>query len=144
MKALALVTLLAAAAAAAALAAAAEPPEYELRTSGALELRAGDRGAVSLTVAPAAGRRIDRDAPLSVRVTVTPATGLKPLKARYALADAADPRAESPRFDLAVEATTPGDYTLSADVRFWVCAKKTCRPVRETVTVPIKVLGDGG
>jgi len=118
---------------------AADAPEHELRTGGALTLAAGARVAASLTIVPVPGRRLAADAPLSLRLTVTPADGLKLPRRRYTLADAADPRAEAPRFDLAVEALAPGAYTVSVDARFWLCAAHTCRAVRDHIELPVTV-----
>jgi hypothetical protein len=112
-------------------------PEHELRTGGPVTLAVGARGAASLTIVPAAGRRLDADAPLSLRLTVTPATGLKLARRRYTLVDAADPRAEAPRFDLALEGTSAGSYTVTVEARFWLCAARTCRAVRDTVEIPV-------
>lgn len=120
----------------------AEPPaEHELRTGGDLALAPGARGAASLTIVPAPNRRIDASAPLTVRLAVSPAKGVKLVRRRLTRDDAADPRAEAPRFDLEVQADpdASGPYTLTADVRFWVCGKKTCRPVRDRATLTIHV-----
>lgn len=116
------------------------PREVELKVGAPAPLVVGQTGALSLTVAPAPGRRIDRDAPFSLRISLAPAAGLVASKRRYALADAADPRAEAPRFDLGLEARTVGDYRAVLDLRLWVCAAKTCVPVRETLAVPISVI----
>jgi hypothetical protein len=112
-------------------------PEYELKTGGAVEVATGARGSASLTIAPAAGRRIDGAAPLSVRLSAP--KGLKLERRRLSLADAADPRAEAPRFDLAFTAEQPGAYALTVEARFWICAKKTCRPVRDKVEIAVTV-----
>jgi hypothetical protein len=120
--------------------AAPEPPrEHELRVGAAVTLAAGARGAASLSIVPAAGRRIDADAPLSLRLSATPARGLELPRHRYALVDAADPRAEAPRFDLALAGQTPGSYTLRVEARFWLCAARSCRAVRDTVEIPVTV-----
>jgi len=115
------------------------PREHELRTGAPVTLAPGTRAAASLTIVPAPGRRIDADAPLSIRLAVTPATGLKLPRRRYAVADAADPRAEAPRFDLALEGAAAGAYTLTVEARFWLCAARTCRAVRDTVEIPVAV-----
>lgn len=120
-------------------AAAKEPPDYEIRVPEALELEPGATGSVSLTIAPAEGFSISQDAPLVVRLSVEPTDGLMLPRTRYTREDAADERADAPRFDLAVEGKTAGDYTLSLAIRFWVCRKKTCRPVDENRKVVVKV-----
>jgi hypothetical protein len=115
---------------------AAGPADHELRAA-ALTLAEGARGAVSLTIAPAAGKSIDAAAPLSLHLSVP--DGLTVGKKRLALADAADPRAEAPRFELAVTAARAGRYTLRVEARFWLCGKKVCRPVRDAIDVPVTV-----
>ena len=105
--------------------AAPEPREHELRVGGAVTL--------------AAGRRIDAEAPLSIRLSATPGAGLVLPRHRYALGDAADPRAEAPRFDLALEGQAAGSYTLRVEARFWLCAARSCRAVRDTVEIPVTV-----
>jgi hypothetical protein len=119
--------------------AAPEPREHELRAGGAVTLATGARGAASLSIVPAAGRRIDAEAPLSIRLSATPAAGLLLPRHRYALGDAADPRAEAPRFDLALEGQAAGSYTLRVEARFWLCAARSCRAVRDTVEIPVTV-----
>jgi hypothetical protein len=113
--------------------------EHELRAGGAVEVAVGARGAASLTIVPAAGRRLDASAPLSVRLSIAPAAGVKLPRRRYVLADAADPRAEAPRFDLPLEGVTAGTYVLTVEARFWLCALRTCRPVRDQVDIPVTV-----
>lgn len=97
--------------------------DYELKVADA-----------SLTVVPAAGHEIHRGAGIIVRLA--PPDGVTLKKKRLQLADAADPRADAPRFDIAFTAP-PGSYTVAADVRFWLCAKKTCKPIRAKADVPI-------
>lgn len=118
---------------------AADPPEYELKTGGAVEVVTGAKGSASLTIVPAAGRRVDTGAPVTLRLAVTPANGLELARKRFALADAADPRADAPRFDLPFTAAQAGSYQIVVDVRFWICAAKTCRPVREQATIDVTV-----
>ncbi len=117
----------------------APPPEYELRPGAAVTLAPGAKGAASLTIVPAAGHHVDPGAPVSVRLTIAPAAGVKLPRHRLSLADAADPRAEAPRFDLPLVAETAGAYQLTADVRFWICATRTCRPAHDTITIDITV-----
>ena len=113
--------------------------DHELKLPAEHHARPGDRGAVSLLVSPKAGYTISRDAEVAVDLTVRPAEGLELPRRRYRRKDAADARADAPRFDLAFTATRAGVYTLTVDARFWVCAKHTCRPVSERRTVTIHV-----
>lgn len=115
------------------------PPEHELRTGGEVTVAVGGSGSGSLTIVPAPGRRIDTRAPVTVRLSVTPAEGLELARRRLALADAADPRADAPRFDVALMGKAAGAYVVTADVRFWVCGAKTCRPVWDRAEIAVTV-----
>ena len=109
-----------------------ETPSYEIRVEPErIEARQGDEGAVSLTIAPAAGLRIDRRGPLRINLSVAPAEGLELVRTRYRRKHAADARADAPRFDLRYRARAAGTYRVSLELRFWVCRKHTCWPTRE-------------
>ncbi len=115
-------------------------PGYVLRVSpDAVEVEVGSRGAVSLTIVPQSGYSIDRDGPLRIRVEVEPVEGLELPQKRFRRKHAADAQAESPRFDLRYKAATAGDYTVVIDTQFWICRRYTCRAVRETRRVPVRV-----
>lgn len=95
----------------------------------------GGRGAMSVTIAAEPGYTISREGPLSITVAAPP--GVTPTKQRYARADAADARAESPRFDLRYQAQAAGEHPLEVRLRFWVCATRSCRPVDVQRTVVV-------
>jgi hypothetical protein len=115
--------------------AASAPTAYELR----LPATKGDSGAVSLTIAPGAGHSVSRDGPLRIDVSAVPNAGLKLSATRLTRSDAADPEADAPRFELGYTAELPGGYAVAIEIRFWICRKRTCRPVRETRTVDVAV-----
>jgi hypothetical protein len=113
---------------------------YALRVDPTeVALAPGDAGAVSLTIAPAAGHAIDRDGPLRVRLAAAPAGGIELARAHYRRGDAADAEADAPRFDLRFRAAAAGDYELAVDARFWLCRRYTCRAVRESRRIPVRV-----
>lgn len=122
------------------LSASADEPTHELRLAEVPEVNPGATGAVSLTIAPDDGWTISRDGPLRITLAVTPSIGVSLPRRRYVRADAADARADAPRFDLRFKAVTAGDYTVGLDVRFWLCARQTCHPVRERRTVALRVV----
>ena len=118
------------------------PTAYELDVPKRLTVTRGDSGAISLTIAPRSGYTVSREGPLRVDVSAVPDTGLALTKTHYTRDDAvnaADAVANSPQFDVGYEATLPGGYAVAIDVRFWICRKRTCRPVRETRTVDVAV-----
>jgi len=121
---------------AAALRARAAAPGWELRAADA-SVEVGARGAVSLTIAPAAGHTVSHDGP--VRVDLRTDDGLGLARTRYDRRDAADPAADAPRFDLKLEGRTAGDHVLAIDAHFWLCGRKVCEPVHAHRTVVVHV-----
>lgn len=115
------------------------PEAYELRLPERLSVVKGESGAISLTIAPGAGHSVSRDGPLRIDVSAVPASGLALAEARYTRADAADPEADAPRFEIGYTAELPGGYAVAIEMRFWICRERTCRPVRETRTVDVAV-----
>jgi hypothetical protein len=115
----------------------ADDPGWEVR-AGDVALAVGAAGAVSLTIAPAAGRIVSADGPVRVDV-VAADDGIAVPRRRYGRRDAADPAADAPRFDLKVRALAPGDHDLAIDVRFWLCGARVCVPVRAQRTVTVHV-----
>ena len=106
---------------------------WELRIDESVEVEAGAAAAVSLTIAGTGGRTISKDGPVRVEIS---STTLELKRTRYDRRNAADPAADAPRFDLKLVAK-PGDHELAIDARFWVCGKRTCRPVRARRTVAV-------
>jgi hypothetical protein len=99
----------------------------------------GAAAAVSLTIAPRAGYRLDRDGPLTIDLAVAPAGGVTLPRRRYQRRHAADVQADAPRFDLETRAKEAGDTTLKVTVRCWICRRTTCWPVREALAIAVHV-----
>ncbi len=118
---------------------AAATDDYRISIDGAVTVTEGQRTVVSLTVAARSGYSISHDGPLTIQLSATPDGALTLPRSRYHRADAADAHAENPRFDLALVAGAPGQATLTVDTHFWVCAKKTCRPVRDQRQVHVTI-----
>lgn len=117
-----------------------DAPGFEIRlVPETVAAEVGSKGAVSLTIAPSPGYRIDRDGPLRIGVSVSPETGLGLPRRRYRRSEAADEQAEAPRFDLRYQADAAGDYQLAVEVRFWLCRRHTCRAIKEQRRVGVVV-----
>jgi hypothetical protein len=127
-------------------AASADDPGYELRIAAPATIELGGVGAVSVTVAPSAGRTISAEAPLRLELIITD-DGLGLPRRRLLRKDAADPAAEAPRFDVKVRARAAGEHALAIEARFWLCRRRTCRPVvarrMVTLTVPAPMIDAG-
>jgi hypothetical protein len=119
---------------------AAAPVEYDVRLPRTASLEPGEQRSLSLTITPRSGYTISTEGPLSVKLTVEPERGLALPRRRYSRKDAADARAEAPRFDLRARAIDPGSYRVAVDLRFWVCARRTCRPVSERREIEVEVM----
>jgi hypothetical protein len=115
--------------------AAADDAKYELRVPDTVEVEPGAATTVSLTIAGTGGRTISKDGP--VRVELASPTLTLP-RTRYDRRHAADPAADTPRFDLKLTAPAAGDHELALSVRFWLCGARVCRPVRTTKTVTVR------
>jgi hypothetical protein len=115
------------------------PVGYRLSLPERVEVEAGQGSAASLTIAPEPGYAVSRSGPLRVDLSAAPADGLELPRRRYGRAHAADPRADAPRFDLAVRGARPGRYRLDVGVRFWLCRGPSCRPIRASRAVAVEV-----
>ena len=113
------------------------PPRYRIALPAELAVDQGQGGALSLTLSPDPGYSISRTGPLVVSLAAP--EGLELPRTRYQRAQAADPQADSPRFDLAVRGARPGRYQLTVELSFWLCRGKVCRPIRASRTVAIEV-----
>ena len=122
-------------------AASGQSTEYRIELGPVASLEVGQPGSQTLTLTPLRGRRISRDGPLLIDVVVDPAEGLKLTRTRLRLRDAVDPEAHAPRFEIPLVGERPGSYQLELDIRFWICARRTCRPVRERRRAPVEVVG---
>lgn len=112
---------------------------YAIKATERLEVEVGAEAAVSLTIVPAAEHSISQSGPLLIELAITPAEGLRLHKRRYRRADAADERADAPRFDLRVRGAAAGSYRIELELAFWVCRRWSCWPVTETRQVAVRV-----
>ena len=111
---------------------------YRVRIARTIELEVEATRSASLTLLPAAGRTISRDGPIAI--TATPAgEGVRLRRQRFGREHAADPAADAPRFELVLTGATPGRHRVGIDIRFWVCAQRTCHPVHESADLWVEV-----
>ena len=110
----------------ASLAGAAPDPGFELVRGAVPAVKVRQNAALSLSIVPHPGHRLLASAPVIVRLS---GEGVHPARAEYRREDAVDPRAEVPRFELAITGDKAGAATLTADCTFYLCRGKLCRPV---------------
>jgi hypothetical protein len=104
-----------------------------------VELVAGGSATIDLDIVPADDRTVSRDGP--VRVDVRVPDGVATPRRRLSLADAADPGARAPRFSIKLSAEKAGSYDVELRVRFWLCSRQSCKPVRASKQVAVVVTG---
>ncbi len=120
----------------------AKPADYDIQIEMAPAAIVGERQTLSLEINPAPKRSISTDGPIKVSLSVAPATGLTVEKTILRRADAIAKEAEATagvHFAVGFIATKPGRYQLDFDIRFWLCGRRTCRPVREHRQVEIVI-----
>jgi len=117
---------------------------YEVALPARIEVAAGERASVSLTVAATDGRTISQEGPLRVTLRAVPEGALELPRRRYHRADAADAKAAAPRFDLVLVGARAGTHTLEIELAFWLCHRRTCRPIRVHRTVRVEVRAGPG
>jgi hypothetical protein len=112
---------------------------YTLDTAGSTSaLKAGEQGKLSVTIKPTApGWHVHPQAPLKIRFEAPPA--LKLARAELGRKDAADPRAEQPRFETSFLAAAAGAQEAKATVDFFVCSDTACVKQVRTVAIPVAV-----
>lgn len=113
--------------------------DHDIRVPKTVSVVVGSRGSVSVTIRPKGRFRISRRGGVRIDVSVAPSTGLGLTRTRYRRRHAADPRADSPRFDIRYRPTKSGSYQLKLALAFWVCGRHTCRPIRTTRAVTVSV-----
>ena len=112
-------------------------PAWELVAPEKLELTAGAATTFDLDIVPAEDRTISRDGP--VRIDVKVPAGVTTSRRRLALSDAGDPAARAPRFSIKLTAAKAGSYDVELRVRFWLCSRQSCKPVRTSKKLSIVV-----
>lgn len=112
---------------------------YKVVTDGSSRtLEVGKKGKVVVDVVPLEkGIHVNREFPLKYKVE--PSAGLKVDKVEWKRADAVDPAAENPRFEIPVTAAVRGGQSVTVQMRFAICSDAWCVPQTKTVTVPIDV-----
>jgi hypothetical protein len=114
----------------------AEEPSYDLYQPSPPALTVDRPASISLSVAPRPGYRLLGDGPVTLRLS---GTGLLLPRPELRREDAADPRAEVPRFEVPVVPTRAGQARLEADLVFYVCRQKRCRPIETRATWALEV-----
>jgi hypothetical protein len=117
--------------------ASARADSWELKVPEKIELVAGASGTLPVAVVIDRGLTISKDAALVL--DLAPDAGVTVRRKRLGRGDAVDPDADAPRFAIPLHAAAPGDYALKLHLRFWLCAKQTCRPIDARRSVAVAV-----
>jgi hypothetical protein len=112
---------------------------YKVVTDGSTRtLQVGERGKVVVAVDPLEkGIHVNREFPLKYKVEAS--AGLRVDKLEWKRADAVDPNADNPRFEIPFTAAARGAQQVAVQMRFAICSDAWCVPQTRTVTVPVEV-----
>jgi hypothetical protein len=111
---------------------------YRLETEGTTrQVAAGGQGKLVLAIVPARGTHVHPQAPLKITLAGSP--GLKLAKDRLGHADAVDPKAEGPRFEVPFTALAAGAQEARAKVEFFICSDQWCVKQARELAVSIDV-----
>jgi hypothetical protein len=113
-----------------------EDPGFELVRGAAPALKVRQSATLSLSIVPHAGHRLLLGGPVIVRLR---GEGLRPQRQLYHREEAVDPRADVPRFELAVTADKAGPARLEAHCTFYLCRGPLCRPIETSTTFAVTV-----
>ncbi len=111
---------------------------YRIVTDGSTQaVKAGGKGKLVLFIEPVARVHVHPQAPL--KITLESSEGLKLEKATLGHADAADPKAEAPRFEVPFLAAAAGKQQARAKLDFFICSDQWCVKQVRDVVVPVEV-----
>jgi hypothetical protein len=116
---------------------------YEIKTGSAPEkLKAGEKGKVTIEIAPKAGAHVSDQAPLKIELT---GKQVEPEKAKLTLADSvvkkqAGQEFVAPKFEVPFAAKTAGKGAVDAKMTFFICTEKICARQQKNVSIPVEVL----
>lgn len=111
---------------------------YRLETEGSTrQLAAGGTGKLVLAIVPVKGTHVHPAAPLKIALSGTP--GLRLARTQLGHADAVDPRAEGPRFEVPFTAVAAGAQEARAKVDFYLCSDAWCVKQSRDVVVAVDV-----
>jgi hypothetical protein len=107
-----------------------------VRTQGStIRLRAGESGTLRLSLDPAPGAHVSREAPLKVQLSSAQASFER---SRLTLADATLD-GEGAHFEVGFTPTAQGPISLEASVSFFACTATTCARQSRTVSLAVEV-----
>jgi hypothetical protein len=112
--------------------------DYSVHTSGTTsEIEVGKPGTFSLVIHPKNGTKIHPQAPLEVKVNVP--SGMRVDKGKLGRGDMHDKEAASPDLRTALHGEKDGQYSIEADVSFFLCTDEWCQRMTDRVSIPVRV-----
>jgi hypothetical protein len=111
---------------------------YRIDTEGSTRTVApGGTGKLVLAIVPDKGTHVHPAAPLKIALAGSP--GLRLAKEQLGHADAVDPKAEGPRFEVPFTAVAAGAQEARARIDFYLCSDAWCVKQSRDVRVPVDV-----
>lgn len=110
---------------------------YTVDASGTTtSVKAGKDGVFKLSIKPAKGYKVSREAPMKIKLK---SDGVKLAKAKLGQKDAKDAEHKSVKFKVDFAAATAGKQSIECDATFFVCSDKICEKKKEKLTVAVNV-----
>lgn len=111
---------------------------YRLETEGTTrQLASGAEGKLVIAIVPLNGTHVHPSAPL--KIALSGSAGLKLSRDKLGHADAIDPQAEAPRFEVPFTGTQAGAQEARAKVDFFLCSDEWCMKQSRDLSVAIQV-----
>ncbi len=110
---------------------------YRIDTAGSTtDVKVGGKGTLVLAIVPVGKVHVHPQAPLKI---VLASKELALSKDKLGHADAVDPKAEGPRFEVPFTARAAGRTAIDATVDFFICSDEWCVKQTRDVAVPVQV-----
>jgi hypothetical protein len=113
-----------------------EDTSFKLATEQAAPASAGTESVARLVVHPGPGYKMNLEFP--TKLTLEPPAGVTLAKTVLEPADAESFSEKGLAFAVKMSATSAGDYTIPATLKFAVCTEATCDPKKQKVALVLK------
>lgn len=112
--------------------------DYTIDVSGSsAAVKVGSKGVIKIVIKPKNETKIHPQAPLEI--SLTQPAGLVVEKKKLGRKDVKDKKAKAPELGCGVTGEKAGDYSVDADVSFFLCTESFCQRMTDRVSIAVKV-----
>jgi hypothetical protein len=101
------------------------------------QLKVGERGKVVIAIVPGAGRKVHKQAPLSIDLRAP--AGIVLDKAKLGRADITQDSETRLELTVGFAAKTGGEQSVEANATFFICTDKWCQRMTDRIVIPVNV-----